>query len=928
VSVDADLNRKIVERLKADYKLQDRGKWLRDGNCPRCGDRHKRTLFAAADKPRVVTCGRKDNCGWEEHVKDLYEDLFNDWSKRFPPTKESPTASADAYLLNQRGFDLLGLREAYTQEYYKDHARDIGSATVRFQLPGGSWWERIIDQPGRFDKKANFAPKSEYAGQAWLYPGTTFEQLAGAEEIWFDEGIFDTIALEQGAFRTERAKLPEPLAPNLPRGGRYAASLMSCYNYPAKFLEQLRAAVLAGPSPTRFPRLVFALDTGGAGATYTRKHVEQARDEGWTDVSAAQVRLDDDASAKLDWNDLHLRGDRLTPTHLADYRWHGEVLIAPSAEEKAFLLWDRKRWSSFSFVFRNRTWWAHFGKQRIQERIAEGWPDDPTMSIADIATKERAAARQICSVTEIANCAFRALYKQRDEATDETAYFFRIDFPTDRASSKGPFSASACSSGQEFAKRLLAIGTGAYWTGETGQLVRILQRQMAPIKDVEPIVFTGYSRDHGAWLLGDIAVKDGRIIKLNPDGYFDLGKQAVKLRTNERILDRIEYDPEKLDTSWLADFWTAYRERGMVVLAFWFGSLFAEQIRAEQASLGFVEMIGPPGTGKSSLLVFLWKLLGRVNYEGIDPAKATAAALARTLGKVANLPVVLMEGHRRDEAARSTKFEWDELLTAYNGRAVRSRGVANGGMETFDPLFRGAIVIEQNASVDASPALLERIMHVTFDKAGWSDTTRAAAKKIDGVPVGQVSGFILHALRAEAKILERYRAAFARHERDLKMLDGVINQRLELNHAQLLALLDALTIILPIGDDRYQKTRSFIHDMALERHRAIDSEHPHVTEFWERVEAIVADENSNPTHPLNHSRNWERGEWAISLVEYEQRASQRWRNHPTGAELRAQLKTSRLRRFVESKPVNSRATGAPRTVHCWVFQGPAPSTAN
>jgi hypothetical protein len=168
------------------------------------------------------------------------------------------------------------------------------------------------------------------------------------------------------------------------------------------------------------------------------------------------------------------------------------------------------------------------------------------------------------------------------------------------------------------------------------------------------------------------------VFRPNDDDFFQIGKQAIKLGTSERLLD-IEYDADRLDTSWLADLWTAYGAKGLVCLSFFFGSLFAEQVRTEMKSFPFLEMHGLPGTGKTTLVEFLWKLLGRENYEGFDPAKATPAAMARNLGKVGNLPVVLIEGDRREEASHARKFEWEELKTAYNGRTVRARGVRNGG---------------------------------------------------------------------------------------------------------------------------------------------------------------------------------------------------------------------------------------------------------
>lgn len=139
--------------------------------------------------------------------------------------------------------------------------------------------------------------------------------------------------------------------------------------------------------------------------------------------------------------------------------------------------------------------------------------------------------------------------------------------------------------------------------------------QTRDLKTVEPIDFTGYSKAHGAWILGDIAVRAGRVYDLNAEDYFDFGKVAVKLRSPERLLD-IDYDRDNFRTDWLPKLWTAYGAKGLIALTFWQITLFAEQIREAHKSLAFLQIIGEPGSGKSTLLEFLWRLYGRDSYEG------------------------------------------------------------------------------------------------------------------------------------------------------------------------------------------------------------------------------------------------------------------------------------------------------------------------
>src|SRR3546814_12167570 len=105
---------KIISGLKAQFAFKSvKGAWLQEGTCPRCG---KKEVYCAADNPRMVKCGRIENCGWEDSVRNLLPDLFEDWSKRQPATPEDPTATADAYPPHERGLDLPGDRKRDAEE--------------------------------------------------------------------------------------------------------------------------------------------------------------------------------------------------------------------------------------------------------------------------------------------------------------------------------------------------------------------------------------------------------------------------------------------------------------------------------------------------------------------------------------------------------------------------------------------------------------------------------------------------------------------------------------------------------------------------------------------------------------------------------------------------------------------------------------------
>ena len=290
------LHADITQRLDRDFQFKETSGWLRQGTCHDC---KKKSLYTHAETPWVIKCERLNKCGAEYHVKELYPELFEKWSERHPVTPENPNAAADAYLAEARGFDLTRIAGWYQQDSYYDPGLKMGSATVRFPLPGG-YWERLIDEAHRFgSKKAHFKKGSHYGGTLWM-PGNV--SVMG-KDFWIVEGIFDAIALHHH---------------DLPAG-----SAMSCNNYPETTLkaiaEQCAAAGVARP------RLVWALDGDKAGQGFTRQWVKKSREAGWV-ATAAQIPQK--RRGKLDWNDMHQR-DRLKDHHI------GPKGLSPEKTENA-----------------------------------------------------------------------------------------------------------------------------------------------------------------------------------------------------------------------------------------------------------------------------------------------------------------------------------------------------------------------------------------------------------------------------------------------------------------------------------------------------------------------------------------------------------------------------------------------------------------
>jgi hypothetical protein len=892
-----DLRHDVLQRIESEFGLKHRSptNYMRGGTCPKC---NKKELYTRFDSPWQLICGRQEKCGHTVHVKEIYDDLFEDWSKRVPATESAPTATARAYLEFARGFDISLIAGWFTQDTYYSTQHDAGTATVRFALQKGGYWERLIDKPARFGKmKARFKPGESYKGVWWCPPCV---DLLEVKELWIVEGIFDAVALVHH---------------NIP-----SVSAMSSNAFPSDSLQALVAA-----RPGNLPKLVWALDNEPGAHTYTKRWVRMARELGFT-CEAAQIPQRD--NKKVDWNDLHQRWQFLDEGEKRDAqvdkditiaRHNGALLIAENATEKALVMFDWKRRSEFHLEFGNRLYWFKLDLEKYNKAIQE-LEDSDHHDDQQLNNKQmRAKAMQQCGALQrIATCNPKALYYQENKLTDESWYYFRITFAHDAAPIKNTFTSSQIASSAEFKKRLLGIAPGGMFTGTTQQLDAFIEEQTDALKTVQTIDFTGYTREHSAYVYGDVAVRDGKVFKLNEEDFFDMDRLSIKTLSQSVILN-LNTELEKFDTEWLDIIWQCFGAKGLVALAFWFGSLFAEQIRQHQKSYPFMEIIGEPGAGKSTLIEFLWKLCGRIDYEGFDPTKGTPVARARNFAQVGNLPVVLIESEReKTDGSQTKQYDWDELKTAYNGRSVRSTGVKNNGNDTREPPFRGAVVIGQNHAVNASEPILQRLVHIAMTKDGQTPQTKLLVEKLERMPVDRVSGFLVKATMMESKVMETVREKGPKYEQQLLALPEIRTVRIAKNHAQLHALVDALVHVVPLKKHQVDAAHDEIQCMAKERQLAINADHPIVVEFWELYEYL-----NSTAGGLNHSRN--DGLIAVNLNDFAKEAAEKRQKVPDLTELKRHLKTSKCPKFVETNrnvcsAWDTDAANKPKTVRCWIFQ--------
>jgi len=844
----------ILERLQRDYGLKHRGDYLREGKCPDCG---KRELFISAIEPHNLKCGRESKCSWSAKTRDLYPDLWKPLHELYPATREDPNATAKAYL-KTRGLNpaLFAGQFQQGQRIERNAIRKPGhTETVRFFLTADKsvWWERFlvpIEMPDK-PKKAHF--NGSYKGHWWAPAGFA---AGRGDQVFLVEGILDALSLIQSGFR--------------------AVSLMSCNNWPETAIK---------PHLGQGIQWVLALDNDPAGQRYNLKYHRELQRLG--ESVAVCTAPDRD---KRDWNDLLQAGTgRISPDDLTEWFHAGRLLAADSAKAKALELVAHTGKQVFTM---------DFGNQLYAVKYSDRDEDEPV------------------KLEKIANCKPEFLYFERDTlGMTGSTYYLRISRSCGKAY-QGAFASSVMGSDKEFNNKLMDTGAGLMFTGTKKQLQRHMQDYWFPTgerpAEVKTINYMGYSKELKCWLFPKQSVFNGRYHELNQDDYFDLDeglKVKTTFRQNKVSIGSLDaHQPER----WLDLFRTTYGQKGLVALAYWAGSFFAEQIRDKYGFYPFLELCGVAGTGKTNLLEFLWKLSGREGYEGADFAKFSAATRRRTLEQVANLPVVVTEADREDGKGLDMTF----FKTLYNGKGVGGTSPRNHGNETNDYNFRGTLIFAQNTPIEGKPEVVERVVQIPWDKSHFTSAGHEALGHLRALDMDRINGFMTACIVQEKRFLALFDEGCQFAVKALKANRELTNQRVIENHAMIMAashalkasgVLDGLLTGDLEGIDRYLTSR------CEERHRQLDGDTALVQLFWDVYHYL---EHETKHAQVNHSKDPTR--IAISLNDFIDKAKTMNQPFMDLAQLKKELKGSKRFPFIKYGGVRSKlAHDAVRD--CYIF---------
>ncbi len=880
-----DLTAQIVDRLIHEYRFKRHGKHLRDGVCPSC---KKKSLWTWLEKPGSVKCNRDNNCQFQSKTRDLFPDLFEDLSKKYPPTTTNPNETADAYLAMMRGFDLSKIKGWYQQSsYYHPHG-DRVTAAVRFYLtPDQSvYWERLIDDvvitlDDGSKETRNKSFKGAFKGLWWMPPGMAIDEK---DTVYLTEGILDAISLYLNGFKS--------------------VAIMSSGTFPSQSIELHRGKGVVW---------VFALDNDVAGRKALRKHAKRLRDMG-ENVGAA---LTQDNESKRDWNDLH-KAQRLNDERMRDYRQLGRVELAQSHWDRARVMYEYEQNKTyFVYTFKNSTYSCKVDKGEYQKALELLSEQRPEMEKAN----KKDAFFNAAGLKEIATFKMHFLYFQQPDNGEDGQYFFSIHFSNKAAEVQLPFPGKTFGGAGDFKKAIMHKTPSALFTGSTKDLDYMYQQWMGRIpKIVRTLDYTGYDRESGAYVYTDYAVEQGRVLKLNSESFFQLQKEGIK--TTVDIKQRLN---TQMPVEWLPDYQSAFGVGGMVALAWWFGCLFVEQVRQQHRSYPFFEIVGEAGSGKSDMVDFLWKLYGREG-ESFNPNSSTLAGRHRKMAEVSGMPVVFNEtdNEKTAEDRHSKKFNWDEIKDLFDGEFGRVTGVKSQDNRNRKPTFKAGLMNVQNIPIQASEAIMTRIVHLQFDRSHHTPAGKLSSDRLNALPVLDVSGFMLASVQKAAAVLEQFNRSFVRHKKMLQSNPAIKLQRIIENHAKIMAFADCLPLVLPVHGATVAEIQTALVGMAETRQESLNEDHPLVQQFWANFDYINSkplwSSESEPViaeNVINHSMNPD-DEIAVNLEHFRQRCSDLNLELIDTKQLRRYLPTSRARAYMRNEPIRSRLER--RTIRCWIFK--------
>jgi len=891
---DALINDKIFKFKKAANGSLTRG------TCPACEEKE---VFAHADRPWKVQCNRLTNCDYNETTASLYPEIVEAIIAESKNDPSNPNAVADTYMRLKRGFPTSTISNWYSQNYFDKNG--IKSPTVRFVLDAerNVFWERLINQGKKDGQRQNMGGQrrklnqddpnykelngSLVKGLWWTPPG---QVINDGDSVYLVEGIFHAIALHLAGYKV-------------------AATIGAGY-FPSEAIKPYLGKNIIW---------VWGLDFDKAGITYMAKHRKHMDEMGETSTMALT------GSDSEDWDDFYKNKtlSKDNPRFMNDCLYRGLLAAAKNVDRKAFVFFRERGRHFFVIDFNNALYSVSVdaGKENVSINDLKHLEDDALYDHKQVPGE----FTKYSTIKKISPCFPQFLYAERNQLTRELSFFVRVDFSNGAPRVQESLDKNALESAKGFHKSLVGIAAGGAFYGFDREFRFIYDgwfRHKKASEEVKTINYMGYDAVFGGYVFDKFGIKNGQYIEKDEIGLIQYNDKKTKSTLKDINFVKPNVNAE---VNWLNDIDTAFGINGLITIAYWFGTFFSEQLRKHYGWYPFLEMSGKPGTGKSTILEFLWKASGRSGrYEGINPTKYSKAGRGKAMTKLSGFPMVMVEG---DTTEAKQAFDINEMKDAFNGGPVRGIGLPTGGSETIEPPFKCGFIAAQNAEVDCEKAMISRFVHLHFTESHFSTEGFDLLRKFRDMSHEDAAIFAYKSMTNETKIFSDIQEHYKKILNEFRAIDKISMVRIQEVHALICACFFALDNVFGGDVARHgNRVKNYLISRATERQERMSSDHPDIENFWQVFELINVTQEKDPDYHytnkkmdvevLNHSKDPEL--IAINLNEVAARADSYRHRLPLVKVLKKLLVHSTHYQYIGAKSINSKITE--KAKHCLVFR--------
>ena len=228
-----------------------------------------------------------------------------------------------------------------------------------------------------------------------------------------------------------------------------------------------------------------------------------------------------------------------------------------------------------------------------------------------------------------------------------------------------------------------------------------------------------------------------------------------------------------ISADWLPDFINTFGDPGLAALAFWTGTLFAEEIRRDHDSFPFLEITGSYGAGTKTLIDFCWKLVGKDETQWHNLATLSQAAQRRICETADGIPVVCLD------PGLLRRVSLDTYTQLYSGYVDDRFAIER---------FKGSLLVSGNGTFAyTARTLLRTVRYGLRNQIGPK-----ALKKFERFRPFELQGFLNTAMSRKADLMDAFFCAYGNVE---PMFSRCTDPCIIHNHVQIAACAAALPVI-------------------------------------------------------------------------------------------------------------------------------------